>query len=114
MVAFPLELELETRRELNLPFAEEGSSSFIYRPKDWVEGQDRGRIWTGSLYRSGVDAGIETTHLGAVEDVEAFSQHFDVHALSYVESTRNSEVGVHDLGKLEVVSRDECESRRPV
>src|ERR1051325_6987042 len=94
-------LELEAGGELHLALAEERAvcAGDVEERigSDAVERQRR----TGQVGNRSVNH----RHLGAVEDVETFRQHFQLHLLSETEASRKSRVNVPNVRLLEEVSR---------
>ena len=77
-------LKLETSGKLNLTFAEEEAVGKVTRRAERrVESSNHVRARSAKH----VHAVVHTGHLRAVEDVEAFSQQFDLRTFSHLEAT---------------------------
>src|SRR5689334_12015648 len=86
-------LELEARGELHLALAEE---------RTVCAGDVEERIGSGAVKRQCrtgqvVNRSVNHRHLRAVEDVETFRQHFQLHLLSETEASRKSRVNVPNV-----------------
>ena len=82
-------LELEADGELNLPFTEEGAVGAGGQAERSIGGQ----AWcghAGAVSRRTlkiVSRGVHAGNLGAIEEVEGFSQHFDLSLFTNAETT---------------------------
>ena len=103
-------LELEANRQLNLSLTEEESVRQIARgTKRWVEGSV---ARTGRSTAAGdvVDAAINASDLGSVENVEPFSKHLDLSVFFYRKSSRNAQIYVIDSWRVEVIDGQESKA----